>query len=127
MHRVTLKNAKAIKLDDMWQVGPGVKCLIKDKIYFYVGRGVDNIGKYIDMHTSLAYYEDDEEMFDMEEIYVDVEPDVDMLFMYKVKELLNLYADGWTVDGTGLNINSELDELATLGAIKKAVHDADSE
>ena len=126
MHRVTLKNAKAIKLDDMWQVGPGVKCLIKDKIYFYVGRGVDNIGKYIDMHTSLAYYDDDEEMFDMEEIYVDVEPDVDTLFMYKVKELLSLYEDGWTVDGIGLNINSELDELVTLGAIKKAVHDANS-
>jgi len=127
MHRVTLRNAKAVKLDDMWQIGPGVKCMIKDKVYLYVGRGVDNIGKYVDLQTSLAHYEDDEEMFDMEEIYVDVKPDVNLLFMYKVKELLSLYEDGWTVDGAGLNINSELDELATLAAIRKVVNDADSE
>ena len=107
-----MNNIQMIKQDQLWHLGMGIKCVVNGKQYLYLGRGVDQLGKYM-ADSGVVYYDDDEEL-QADEVMVDIVPDVQGLYEAKLREVLSLVDDGWTETGNGLNISNDLEELRLL-------------
>ncbi|NCB97515.1 MAG: hypothetical protein EOM36_04085 [Bacteroidia bacterium] len=115
-----MNNIQTIKQDELWHLGQGIRCVVNGKQYLYLGRGVDQLGKYMAVN-GVVYYEDDEEL-QTDEIMVDIVPDVQGLYEAKLREVLSLIDDGWTDIGNGLNISNDLEELRLLKKIVDIVN-----
>ena len=114
-----------IKIEDMYRIEPGTKCLIDGKLYLYTGSEGMDIVEFADVKTGFVYYNDDPKFADIKEIKIDTTPNVDLLFKFKLKEILRLYNDGWTVDDENFSLKHKLEELATLAEILKIVKAVD--
>ena len=114
-----MNNVQTIKQSDLWHLGQGIRCVVNGKQYLYLGRGVDQLGKYM-AENGVVYYDDDEEL-QAEDVMVDIVPDVHRLFEAKLREVLSLVDDGWTETGKGLNISDDLEELRLLKKIVDTV------
>ena len=110
-----MNNVQMIKQRDLWHLGQGIRCVVNGKQYLYLGRGVDQLGKYM-ADSGVVYYDDDEEL-QAEDVMVDIVPDVHRLFEAKLREVLSLVDDGCTETGKGLNISDDLEELRLLKKI----------
>ena len=110
-----MNNIQTIKQSDLWHLGQGIRCVVNGKQYLYLGRGVDQLGKYM-AENGVVYYEDDEEL-QTDEVMVDIVPDVQGLYEAKLREVLRLVDDGWTETGKGLSISDDLEELRLLKKI----------
>lgn len=110
-----MNNIQTIKQDDLWHLGQGIRCVVNGKQYLYLGRGIDQLGKYM-ADNAVVYYDDEEEL-QADEVMVDIVPDVHRLFEAKLREVLSLVDDGWTETGKGLNIRDDLEELRLLKKI----------
>lgn len=115
-----MNNIQTIKQEDIWKLGMGIRCVVNGKQYLYLGRGVDQLGKYM-TDSGVVYYDDDEEL-QADEILVDIVPDVQRLYEAKLREVLSLVDDGWTETGNGLNISNDLEELRLLKKIVDIVN-----
>ena len=115
-----MNNIQTIKQSDLWHLGQGIRCVVNGKQYLYLGRGVDQLGKYM-AENGVVYYEDDEEL-QTDEVMVDIVPDVQGLYEAKLREVLRLVDDGWTETGKGLNISDDLEELRLLKKIVDIVN-----
>ena len=112
-----MNNVKTIKQDNLWKLGMGIHCVVNNKRYLYLGRSsVDGLGKYMDVDSGVVMYDDEEEL-QADELLVDITPDVQGLYEAKLRELLSMVDDGWTVDSKAMNIRSDLEELRTLKMI----------
>ena len=111
-----MNNVKVIPQDQLWHLGMGIKCVVNGKQYLYIGRGVDQLGKYMDVDSGVVMYDDEEEL-QADEVMVDIVPDVQGLYEAKLREVLSLIDDGWTDNGNGLNISNDLEELRLLKKI----------
>ena len=107
-----MNNVQMIKQEDLWHLGQGIRCVVNGKQYLYLGRGVDQMGKYM-AESGIVYYDDEEEL-QTDEVMVDIVPDVRRLYEAKLREVLSLVDDGWTKTGKGLNISDDLEELRLL-------------
>ena len=110
-----MNNVQMIKQNDLWKLGQGIRCVVNGKQYLYLGRGVDQLGKYM-AENGVVYYDDEEEL-QAEDVMVDIVPDVHRLYDAKLREVLSLVDDGWTETGKGLNISDDLEELRLLKKI----------
>ena len=110
-----MNNIQTIKQDELWHLGQGIRCVVNGKQYLYLGRGVDQLGKYM-AENGVVYYDDDEEL-QAEDVMVDIVPDVHRLYDAKLREVLSLADDGWTETGKELNISNDLEELRLLKKI----------
>ena len=110
-----MNNIQTIKQDDLWYLGQGIHCVVNGKRYLYLGRGVDQLGKYM-ADNGVVYYDDDEAL-QADEVMVDIVPDVQSLYEAKLREVLRLVDDGWTETGEGLNISNDLEGLRLLKKI----------
>ena len=110
-----MNNVKVIPQDQLWHLGMGIKCVVNGKQYLYLGRGVDQMGKYM-AESGVVYYDDEEEL-QADEVMVDIVPDVRRLYEAKLREVLSLVDDGWADTGKGLNISDDLEELRLLKKI----------
>ena len=110
-----MNNIQTIQQSDLWKLGQGIRCVVNGKQYLYLGRGVDQLGKYM-AENGVVYYDDEEEL-QAEDVMVDIVPDVHRLFEAKLREVLSLVDDGWTETGKGLNISDDLEELRLLKKI----------
>ena len=110
-----MNNVQMIKQEDLWHLGQGIRCVVNGKQYLYLGRGVDQMGKYM-AESGVVYYDDEEEL-QTDEVMVDIVPDVRRLYEAKLREVLSLVDDGWTETGKGLNISDDLEELRLLKKI----------
>ena len=110
-----MNNIKVIPQDQLWHLGMGIRCVVNGKQYLYLGRGVDQMGKYM-AESGVVYYDDEEEL-QTDEVMVDIVPDVRRLYEAKLREVLSLVDDGWTETGKGLNISDDLEELRLLKKI----------
>ena len=115
-----MNNVQMIKQDDLWHLGQGIRCVVNGKQYLYLGRGVDQLGKYM-ADSGVVYYDDDEEL-QADEVMVDIVPDVQRLYEAKLREVLSLIDDGWTDNGNGLNISNDLEELRLLKRVVDIVN-----
>ena len=111
-----MNNVQMIKQNDLWHLGQGIRCVVNGKQYLYLGRGVDQLGKYMDVDSGVVMYDDEEEL-QADTIMVDIVPDVQRLYEAKLREVLSLVDDGWTETGKGLNISDDLEELRLLKKI----------
>lgn len=119
-----INNVIAIDHDRLWQIGPGVRCIVNDKSYLYIGRGVDQLNKYLDESTGVVHH-DDEEEFHVDEVLVGLEPDVDKLVQHQLRETLGLIDEGWSLGSENLNVKSEVDKLKALVAVKNVMEGVD--
>ena len=110
-----MNNIQMIKQDQLWHLGMGIKCVVNGKQYLYLGRGVDQLGKYM-ADSGVVYYDDDEEL-QADEVMVDIVPDVQGLYEAKLREVLSLVDDGWTASDKGMDIRPELEELRLIKEI----------
>ena len=110
-----MNNVQMIKQDELWHLGQGIRCVVNGKQYLYLGRGVDQLGKYM-AENGVVYYDDEEEL-QADEVMVDIVPDVHRLFEAKLREVLSLVDDGWTETGKELNVSNDLEELRLLKKI----------
>lgn len=114
-----MNKVKMIKLVDIWKLGTGIKCLIDDKQYLYLGRGVDGLGEFLDTDTLQVVYEDE---FQAEDIIVEPIPDIDGLIEAKTRQILQLIDEGWTDSGEFLNGTRYLEELKMYKKVQEAVN-----
>lgn len=110
-----MNNVQMIKQRDLWHLGQGIRCVVNGKQYLYLGRGVDQLGKYM-AENGVVYYDDEEEL-QADEVMVDIVPNVQGLYEAKLREVLSLVDDGWTETGKELNISDDLEELRLLKRI----------
>ena len=110
-----MNNVQMIKQEDLWHLGQGIRCVVNGKQYLYLGRTMEQLGKYM-AESGVVYYDDDEEL-QADEVMVDIVPDVQRLYEAKLREVLSLVDDGWTDTGNGLNISNDLEELRLLKKI----------
>lgn len=115
-----MNNIQIIKQDDLWHLGQGIRCVVNGKQYLYLGRDTNQLGKYM-ADNGVVYYDDEEEL-QVDEVLVDIVPDVRRLFEAKLREVLSLVDDGWTETGEGLNISDDLEELRLLKKIRDIVN-----
>ena len=115
-----MTNVQMIKQNDLWHLGQGIRCVVNGKQYLYLGRGVDQLGKYM-ADNGVVYYDDDEGL-QADEVMVDIVPDVQGLYEAKLREVLSLIDDGWTDTGNGLNISNDLEELRLLKRVVDIVN-----
>lgn len=115
-----MNNVQMIKQNDLWHLGQGIRCVVNGKQYLYLGRGVDQLGKYM-ADNGVVYYDDDEGL-QADEVMVDIVPDVQGLYEAKLREVLSLIDDGWTDTGNGLNISNDLEELRLLKRVVDIVN-----
>lgn len=115
-----MTNVQMIKQNDLWHLGQGIRCVVNSKQYLYLGRGVDQLGKYM-ADNGVVYYDDDEGL-QADEVMVDIVPDVQGLYEAKLREVLSLIDDGWTDTGNGLNISNDLEELRLLKRVVDIVN-----
>ena len=111
-----MNNVKVIPQDQLWKLGTGIHCVVNGKQYLYTGRGVDRLGRYMDVDSGVVMYEDEEEL-QSDTIMVDIMPDVQGLYEAKLREVLSLVDDGWTVSDKGMDIRPELEELRLIKEI----------
>ena len=116
-----MNNVQMIKQEDLWHLGQGIRCVVNGKQYLYLGRGADQLGKYMDVDSGVVMYDDEEEL-QADTIMVDIVPDVQRLYEAKLREVLSLVDDGWTETGKGLNISDDLEELRLLKKIVDIVN-----
>ena len=114
-----MNNIQTIKQRELWHLGQGIRCVVNGKQYLYLGRGVDQLGKYM-ADSGVVYYDDEEEL-QAEDVMVDIVPDVHRLFEAKLREVLSLVDDGWTETDKELNISDDLEELRLLKKIVDTV------
>ena len=110
-----MNNIQTIKQSDLWHLGQGIRCVVNGKQYLYLGRGVDQLGKYM-AENGVVYYDDDEEL-QAEDVMVDIVPDVHRLFEAKLREVLSLVDDGWVDSRKGMDIGPDIEELRLLKKI----------
>lgn len=111
-----MNNVQMIKQNDLWHLGQGIRCVVNGKQYLYIGRGADQLGKYMDVDSGVVMYDDEEEL-QADTIMVDMVPDVQGLYEAKLREVLSLVDDGWTASDKGMDIRPELEELRLLKKI----------
>ena len=70
-----MNNVKTIRQDQMWHLGMGIRCVVNDKQYLYLGRGIDQLGRYMDVDSGVVMYDDEEEL-QSDTVMVDMVPDV---------------------------------------------------
>ena len=107
-----MNNVQMIKQNDLWHLGQGIRCVVNGKQYLYLGRGVDQLGKYM-AENGVVYYDDEEEL-QAEDVMVDIVPDVHRLFEAKLREVLSLVDDGWVDSRKGMDIGPDIEELRLL-------------
>lgn len=117
-----INNAMTIPQECIWQLGPGIKCLIKGGMYLYTGRSVDQLDRYMDLETGLELTEDEEEV-QVDELVIDLEPDVDALFQAELRGILQLIDEGYKVEGRYFGLQDQLGKLEALAEVKKIVDD----
>ena len=110
-----MNNIQTIKQSDLWHLGHGIRCVVNGKQYLYLGRGVDQLGKYM-ADSGVVYYDDEEEL-QAEDVMVDIVPDVHRLFEAKLREVLSLVDDGWVDSRKGMDIGPDIEELRLLKKI----------
>ncbi len=115
-----MNNVQMIKQNELWHLGQGIRCVVNGKQYLYLGRGVDQLGKYM-ADNGVVYYDDDEGL-QADEVMADIVPDVQGLYEAKLREVLSLIDDGWTDNGNGLNISNDLEELRLLKRVVDIVN-----
>ena len=111
-----MNNVKVIPQDQLWHLGMGIKCVVNGKQYLYIGRGVDRLGRYMDVASGVVMYDDEEEL-QSDTVMVDIVPDVQGLYEAKLREVLSLVDDGWTASDKGMDIRPELEELRLIKEI----------
>ena len=111
-----MNNVQMIKQGDLWHLGMGIKCVVNGKQYLYIGRGADQLGKYMDVDSGVVMYDDEEEL-QADTVMVDIVPDVQGLYEAKLREVLSLVDDGWTASDKGMDIIPELEELRLIKEI----------
>ena len=116
-----MNNVQMIKQNDLWHLGQGIRCVVNGKQYLYLGRGADQLGKYMDVDSGVVMYDDEEEL-QADTVMVDIVPDVQRLYEAKLREVLSLVDDGWAETGKGLNISDDLEELRLLKKIVDIVN-----
>ena len=111
-----MNNVKVISQNQLWHLGMGIKCVVNGKQYLYIGRGVDQLGKYMDVDSGVVMYDDEEEL-QADTVIVDIVPDVQWLYEAKLREVLSLVDDGWTASDKGMDTRPELEELRLIKEI----------
>lgn len=111
-----MSSIQTIKQDDLWHLGMGIRCVVNDKQYLYLGRGIDQLGRYMDVDSGVVMYDDEEEL-QSDTVMVDMVPDVQGLYEAKLREVLSLVDDGWTAGNKEMDIRPELEELRPIKEI----------